>query len=91
MEKTMAQETFTENLMRTVVAELHFLNCVTAGRDMFGRSYFSLGATEKAAVDQAVLGAIGGNYSAITKEWLAGQKAEQAMGFVPPSATHKGS
>ena len=28
----MADEKFTENLMRAVVAELHFLNCLTAAR-----------------------------------------------------------
>jgi hypothetical protein len=84
LEEEMADETFTENLMRAVVAELHFLNCVTAAREMFGRGYFSLGPSEKAAVDQAVLTAIGGNYAAVTREWLAGQPLQQPVGFVPP-------
>lgn len=82
----MPDETFSDNLLRAIVAELHFLNVQTAAREMFGKGYFSLGLGEKAALDQAVLGAIGGNYVGITPEWLAGQQAQQPMGFVPPKA-----
>jgi hypothetical protein len=82
----MAETTFSENLMRAVLAELHFLNCVTSAREMFGRSYFSLGLSEKAAVDQAVLGGMAGNYAVVTPEWLAGQQM-QPVGFVPPATT----
>jgi hypothetical protein len=39
----MADEKFTENLMRALVAELHMLNLQNASREMFGRGYFSLG------------------------------------------------
>lgn len=85
----MTDETFSENLLRALVAEVHFLNCVTAGREMFGRSYFSLGPTEKAAVDQAVLGGVGGNYIGVTREWLTGQQQSQPFGFVPPVTERK--
>jgi hypothetical protein len=85
MEGKMAEETFSENLMRAVVAELHFLNGQTAAREMFGKGYFSLGVGEKIAVDQAVIGAVGGNYAVITREWLAGQQAQQPMGFRAPT------
>ena len=64
----MAQETFSENLMRAAVAELQFLAGMTAAREMFGKSYFALGRGEKAAVDQAVLAAVGSNYAVITPE-----------------------
>jgi hypothetical protein len=45
-----------ENLLRAIAAELHLLNGMTAAREMFGRSYFSLGIGEKTAVDQATIG-----------------------------------
>ena len=69
----MADDTFSENLLRALVAETHFLNCQFAAREMFGRGYFALGQGERAAVDQAVLSMVGGNYTAVTREWLAGQ------------------
>ena len=78
-------ETFSENLMRALVAEMHFLNGQLAAREMFGRGYFALGLGEKMAVDQAVLAAVGGNYQTITREWLAGQQAPQPMGFRVPT------
>lgn len=78
----MASETFSENLMRALVAEMHALNLQTASREMFGRSYFSLGIGDKMAVDQVVLAVVGANYQAVTPEWLAGSQAAQPMGFV---------
>lgn len=79
----MANETFTENLMRVLVSEMHFLNCQMAAREMFQRGYFALGVAEKAAVDQAVLATIAGNYVGVTKEWLAGPQLNP-VGFVHP-------
>ena len=81
-------EIFSENLMRALVAETHFLNCQMAAREMFQRGYFALGVAEKAAVDQAVLAAVGGNYVAVTREWLAGQQPNP-MGFMPPGTSPK--
>jgi hypothetical protein len=49
-EDTMAEEKFSENLNRLIAAELHFFNRMTACREMFGKSYFSLGISEKAVV-----------------------------------------
>jgi hypothetical protein len=40
----MADETFPVNLMRMIAAELHLLNGMTAAREIFGKSYFSLGS-----------------------------------------------
>jgi hypothetical protein len=77
----MADEKFSDNLLRMVAAELHFLNCVTAGREMFGKGYFSLSPTEKNAVDQAVLAGIAGNYGALTPEMLANVASRQPVGF----------
>ncbi len=81
----MAEENFSNNLMRALVAELHVLNGMTAAREMFGKSYFSLGLAERGVVDQAVIGMVGGNYQVITPEFLAGQQAQQPMGFRAPS------
>jgi hypothetical protein len=83
---TMADETFAVNLMRAIVAELHVLNLQNASREMLGRSYFSLGIGDKMAVDQVVLALVGGNYTGVTPEWLAGpQPSQQPAGFGIPT------
>jgi hypothetical protein len=82
----MADESFTVNLMRAIVAEMHVLNLQTASREMFGRAYFSLGIGDKMAVDQVVLALISGNYTGVTPEWLAGpQPSQQPAGFGIPT------
>lgn len=81
----MADERFSDNLMRMLAAELHLLNCVTVAREMFGRGYFSLGPQEKGLVDQTVLQIVGGNYNALTPQFLATQQARPPMGFQAPS------
>jgi hypothetical protein len=50
----MAEENFDTNLLRWISAELYFLLGMQAAREMFGKSYFSLGAGERIAVDNAV-------------------------------------
>jgi hypothetical protein len=84
----MADETFATNLFKMLAAELHFQNAMVAAREMFGRSYFSLGTGEKVAVDQAVFGYVANNYKDITPDFLAGQETRQPVGFgfqpVPP-------
>jgi hypothetical protein len=85
----MAEEKFSDNLMRAIVAELHFLNGMTAAREMFGKSYFSLGFGEKVAVDQAVFAQMVGNYQAITPTFLAGQQPQQQAGFGFPTSPPK--
>jgi hypothetical protein len=81
----MADETFSENLLRAAVAGICALNGQMAAREMFGKSYFALGLAEKAAVDQAVINLVGGNYQVLTREWLAGQP-NNPVGFVPPKS-----
>ena len=81
----MADEKFSDNLLRMVAAELHFANCVAASQQMFGKGYFALGASEKIAVDQAVFGHIASNYQAITPESLVAQKTPQPVGFQAPA------
>ena len=48
----MAEETFSTNVMRLIAAELHFQSVLSASREMFGRSYFSLGPIEKAGISR---------------------------------------
>jgi hypothetical protein len=80
----MAEENFSDNLLRMVAAELHFLSGLTAAREMFGRGYFSLGAAEKAVVDQTVFANVQGNYQTITPQFLASQVTREPMGFHVP-------
>jgi len=87
----MADETFETNLLRLVAAETFFLLSLNASREMFGKGYFSLGVSEKAAVDQAVLAAVGANYQSLTPEYLKSQTIPQTVGFQPSKAEEKKS
>jgi|HubBroStandDraft_6_1064221.scaffolds.fasta_scaffold240177_2 hypothetical protein len=81
----MAEEKFTENLIRAVAAELHVLTGLAVAREMFGKSYFSLGPAEKILVDRSVMEMVATNYqSVMTPESLALQSAQQPMGFRSP-------
>jgi hypothetical protein len=82
----MADNTFSENLLRLLTAQITLLIGMTAAQQMFGRGYFSLSVTERAAVDQAVLGLVLGNYQALTPEFLAGPTPPQQAGFGIPAA-----
>jgi hypothetical protein len=80
-EGIMADENFSDNLLRAVAAELHLLNRVTSAREMFSKSYFSLGVVEKATVDQTVMSMVAGIYQSFTPEALAARKAQEPIGF----------
>ncbi len=88
----MANETFSDNLLRAVVAQLHLLNGMTFAREMFSKSYFALGVVEKATVDQSMVNMIAANFQSLTPETLATQKPAEAVGFLTPTAakTEKG-
>jgi hypothetical protein len=81
-EEPMAEDfDFNTNLMRFVAAELHFLLGMTAAREMFGKSYFALGVSEKVAVDQMVVANVGSTFQQVTPALLAAQQAQQPVGF----------
>lgn len=83
----MSDATFQENLLKSISASVYFLVGLVAAREMFSKSYFSLGAAEKIAVDQAVLGHIAGNFQALTPEMLQSQTKQVPVGFqAPPPA-----
>jgi hypothetical protein len=85
----MADESFETNVLRSISAQLYFLVGMTAAREMFGKSYFSLGIPEKVAVDQAVVTHVGMNYQALTPEFLKGQTTQPKAGFQPPTEEKK--
>ena len=70
------------NVLKLVASELRLLNGMTAAREMYGKSYFSLGIGEKIAVDQAVQGMVSGNFHAVTPEYFAGPEIKRG-GFSP--------
>jgi hypothetical protein len=76
-------ELFNQNLLRLLCAESFFLASLNAAREMYGKSYFALGAVEKQALDQMVLNSIGGNYQSLTPDWF-GAPTQGPTGFQPP-------
>jgi hypothetical protein len=96
-EISMPDDPYDTDLMKWIAAELYFLAGMYAAREMYGKSYFSLGAVEKGAVDQIVLGQVGSNFQALTPELLNSLKAKTAapppnpVGFRVPSAPAQSS
>jgi hypothetical protein len=72
---------FLTNVARMIAGTLLFSAGLQASREMYGKSYFSLGVGEKTAVDQAVFGMLAANYQAITPEYLQQQTGQQPVGF----------
>lgn len=83
-------ENFSDNLLRLIAAQQAFSLGMQVARELFGRSYFQLGAAEKAIVDQTLLAHVGSNYTSITAPWLQSQQAAaQPVGFQPSSTAGK--
>ena len=72
---------FDTNLLRVIAAELHLSNGLHVAREMFGKSYFALGVSEKVAVDQAANAMLAGNFQMMSAEYLKGQTARAPVGF----------
>jgi hypothetical protein len=90
----MAEDTFDTNLLRWISSELYFSLGMQASREMYEKSYFSLGIAEKTAVDNAVGAAVRANYQAMTPELLTqvlapeppkAPPAKQPVGFQTPN------
>lgn len=73
----MTNETLDTNLLRWISAELYFSLGMQAAREMFGKSYFSLGVDEKIALNNAVGGSVRGNYQAMNLDFLIAQEAQK--------------
>jgi hypothetical protein len=65
-------EQYSQNLLKLLCAEGFFLASMTAAHEMYGKSYFSLGVSEKQVLDQA-----------LTPEWF-GAPTQGPTGFQPP-------
>ncbi len=70
---------FQTNLLRLIASEFYLLASLRTSKEMFGKSYFTLGLGEKNTVDQTVLQMVGGNYQNMTPEML--QRAGESIGF----------
>jgi hypothetical protein len=64
-----------------LAGQLHFLLSMTAAREIFAKSYFALGVSEKAAVDQMVSAHVAGNFQHLTPALLSAQQGQQPVGF----------
>ena len=82
-------EDFTTNMLRMICGTLYFSASMQASREMYGRSYFSLGVGEKAALDQLVLASVAANYQNVTPETLAIQATTKPAGFQVQSSTEE--
>jgi hypothetical protein len=83
----MPEENFQDNLLRMIGAVLYQLLSLQTAREMFAKSYASLGVAEKANVDQAVFQAVASNYQAITPESLRSQAQQKPQTGFQPSGT----
>jgi len=76
-----ANEDFTTNMLRMVCGALVSSISLQASREMFGKSYFSLGMGERAILDQAVFAMLAANFQSVTPENLATQATAKPVGF----------
>ena len=72
---------FETDLLRLLCAELYLSLGMQTARELFGKSYFALGAGEKQVVDDMVLRTVGSNYQATTPEWLGTVTQSRSVGF----------
>lgn len=84
----MASDDFRIDLLRVIAAELYFSVGLQAARDMYGKSYASLGLAEKNAVDQFVMAQVAANYNALTPEFLRNQ-ISRTTGSPSPEGSSK--
>lgn len=77
----MADENFTDNLLRAIYAQLNFQTSLLAAREMYGKGYFELGVLEKATLDQTVGGMVSASFQHLTPESLASHVQHGPMGF----------
>jgi hypothetical protein len=83
--------TFDQNLLRVISAELYFLAGMQAAREMYTKGYFALGVVEKLAVDQAVEGMVASNFHRYTPQFFATpQPTPGPVGFAPPQSEKSG-
>src|SRR5215467_4179485 len=84
MPGAMADEDFLTNITRMIAAELFAMLNLQIAREMFGKSYFSLGAGEKTVVDQHAFALLSANYQSVTPENLKKQTVPGQAGTLIP-------
>jgi len=87
----MADDKFELNLLKMISAELYFLIGMQAAREMYGKSYFSLGVSEKATLDGVVWQNVEGNFQALKPDFAMFRIAQTPVGFqtpTPPTETN---
>jgi len=75
------EQSYETKLLRLVAAETFFLCSLNASREMYGKSYFSLGVAEKQSLDQQVLSQISGNFQSLTPAWFGEPTEGPTVGF----------
>ena len=91
MDKSEKNLPFETRLLKWIASELYFLTGMSASREMYAKSYFSLGAGEKQAVDAAVWNQISGNFQSLTPQLLGEQTEGPKVGFHQENETEKQS
>ncbi len=77
---------YTVRLIRWTASVAYAQFGLGVAREMFGKSYFSLGSHEKTAVDNAAFGMVAGNFQFLTAQNLTTPAATTPVGFqmTPP-------
>ncbi|OFV99901.1 MAG: hypothetical protein A3H94_04630 [Acidobacteria bacterium RIFCSPLOWO2_02_FULL_60_20] len=89
----MANDKFSNDLLRLISSEFYLLVNLTVSREMYGKGYFALGLGEKSLVDQTVATMLATGYQLATPETLGNLEAPQQpaktslnpVGFQAPS------
>jgi hypothetical protein len=77
----MADDKFETNLLRMICAQLFFSLALSASRELYGKSYFSLGVAEKLAIDQMIWQQVSTNYQGLTPQALRIPTDQKPVGF----------
>jgi hypothetical protein len=77
---------FETKLLKMVAAEIYFSLAMTASREMYGKSYFSLGVSEKTTLDGVVWQNVFGNFQELRPDFAMFQTDQKPVGFQNPSA-----
>jgi hypothetical protein len=87
----MPTDEFDRNLLKFIAASVFASLSLEVAREMFGKSYFALGAGERISADQAAQAMLWGNINGLKPEIFAqGQNPSPApAGFQPPAGTGK--
>ena len=74
-------EKFEVNVLKMIASTLYFSAAMQASREMYGKSYFSLGVAEKTAIDQMVNQQVTGNFQALNPDLPMFQIVQKPVGF----------